>query len=145
MIPPAKPRRPSIPAPVPSGTGASQGSDAGAPAGPAAATAADGEEGTVSPRPSGEDPASSSDARTPPPPKRVTSYAELPGSIKKVLPRMSIAGYSYADDAAMRMVVINERILREGEEVSPGVRLDRIEGDGKLLFSYKGFRFRPPH
>jgi general secretion pathway protein B len=78
------------------------------------------------------------------PPNRVTTYGELPGSIRKNLPRIQVAGYSFADDAGMRMVVINDRILREGEEVAAGIKLERIDSDGKLTLNYKGFRFRPP-
>jgi general secretion pathway protein B len=86
----------------------------------------------------------STESATPIPPNRVTTYGELPGSIRKSLPRIQVAGYSFADDAGMRMVVINDRILREGEEVSAGIKLERIDSDGKLTLNYKGFRFRPP-
>jgi general secretion pathway protein B len=92
----------------------------------------------------GPQPAVPRETPVPAPSNRVTSFAELPSSIKKSLPRISVAGYSFADDAAMRMVVINDRILREGEEVSAGVKLERIDGDGKLTLNYRGFRFRPP-
>ncbi|MFC0712015.1 general secretion pathway protein GspB [Azorhizophilus paspali] len=51
-------------------------------------------------------------------------------------------GFSYADDAHLRMVVINDRILRQGGQADPGVVLERIAGDGVVL-NYRDYRFRP--
>jgi len=76
------------------------------------------------------------------PPKRVLNYSELPASVQKSVSKIIVTGYSYAEDPEMRMAVINDRMLREGDEVSPGIRLDRIGGDGVVL-NFKGFRFRP--
>jgi general secretion pathway protein B len=76
------------------------------------------------------------------PPKRVLDYSELPASVQKSVPRLTVSGYSYAEEQEMRMAVINERVLREGDEVSPGVTLERIGSDGAVL-KFKGFRFRP--
>ena len=76
------------------------------------------------------------------PPKRVLNYAELPASVQKSIPKMTVMGYSYAEEPEMRMVVINDRMLREGDEVSPGVKLEKIGSDGVVL-NFKGFQFRP--
>ena len=76
------------------------------------------------------------------PPKRVLSYAELPASVQKSIPKMTVMGYSYAEEPEMRMVVINDRMLREGDEVSPGVKLEKIGSDGVVL-NFRGFQFRP--
>jgi general secretion pathway protein B len=124
---------------VPSGASSDQGEKG---AGPKPDVSMDAPPAAAATR--GPNPAVPREAPLPAPSKRVTSFAELPSSIKKSLPRISVAGYSFADDGAMRMVVINDRILREGEEVSAGVTLERIDGDGKLTLNYKGFRFRPP-
>nr|WKN24500.1 general secretion pathway protein GspB [Azotobacter vinelandii] len=40
------------------------------------------------------------------------------------------------------MAVINDRILRQGDQAGPGVVLERIAGDGVVL-NYRGYRFRP--
>ncbi len=74
------------------------------------------------------------------PPKRVLNYAELPASVQKSIPKMTVMGYSYAEEPEMRMVVINDRMLREGDEVSPGVKLEKIGSDGVVL-NFKGFQF----
>ena len=38
------------------------------------------------------------------------------------------------------MARINERIMREGQELEPGIRIEEIVSDGEIL-SYKKFRF----
>lgn len=39
-----------------------------------------------------------------------------------------------------RLVDINDRLLREGMTVAPGLTLEQITPDG-MIFSYKGYRF----
>ena len=39
------------------------------------------------------------------------------------------------------MVMIDDKLVREGDEVAPGIRVERILADG-AEFSYKGYRFR---
>lgn len=81
-------------------------------------------------------PESAPTAAAPPPP--VDSGAGH-GSAKN-LPEMTIAGYIH-DDQAGSMAMINDKLIREGEEVSPGLRLEKILPDG-AIFSYRGERFR---
>jgi general secretion pathway protein B len=47
----------------------------------------------------------------------------------------------YSAKTADRFVSINDRALHEGDELSPGVKLEKITFDGMIL-SYKGYRFR---
>jgi general secretion pathway protein B len=56
------------------------------------------------------------------------------------LPTMNIAGYIH-DEQEGSIAMINDKLVREGEEVSPGLRLEKILSDG-AIFSYKGQRFR---
>jgi general secretion pathway protein B len=79
--------------------------------------------------------------RTPAPAPMVTTMSELPVAIQQALPAMSITVHAYSDKAADRLVGINDRLLHEGEEVAPGLRLEQITPDGMVL-SYKGYRFR---
>jgi general secretion pathway protein B len=55
------------------------------------------------------------------------------------MPSISISGY-IRDDEAGGMAMINDKLVREGEEISPGLRLEKILPDG-AVFSYKGRRF----
>jgi general secretion pathway protein B len=58
----------------------------------------------------------------------------------KNLPEMTIAGYIH-DDQEGSMAMINDKLVREGDEISPGLRLEKILPDG-AIFSYRGERFR---
>ena len=66
--------------------------------------------------------------------------AEMPPDIRKQLPPLAIAGF-IRDAGAGNMVIVNDKLLHEGDEVEPGLRLEQILGDG-LVFSYQGFRFK---
>ena len=72
---------------------------------------------------------------------RVLAVSELPADIRKQLPKITAGGYVYSADAASRVVNINERSLREGDELVSGMRLDQIAQD-HVVFSFRGYRFR---
>jgi general secretion pathway protein B len=71
----------------------------------------------------------------------VISMTELPPSIQQDLPKMTITVHAYSDKPGARLVGINNRILREGDYVVPGLELEEITPDG-MIFGYKGYRFR---
>ncbi len=66
---------------------------------------------------------------------------ELPAAVRSSLPEFRISGHAYSPDAQTRVARINEKILREGQELSPGLRLEEIIPQG-VVFSYQGYRFR---
>lgn len=74
--------------------------------------------------------------------KGAPNLADVPAAVRKSVARIDVAGFSYSDDPQARMAVINDRILHEGDEVVPGVRLEKIGSDG-IVLSHKGIRFRP--
>jgi len=71
----------------------------------------------------------------------VNSMVELPLSVQQELPAMTISVHAYSGNPGKRLVGINNRILREGEYVVPGLKLEQITPDG-MIFSYKGYSFR---
>jgi len=75
------------------------------------------------------------------PAQTAVSINELPVSIQKDLPALSVMVHAYSDDPAKRMVGINNRLLHEGDEVAPGLKLERITLEGMIL-NYKGYSFR---
>ena len=85
-------------------------------------------------RPVGTDPADAAQGQ------RVMTLAELPLSIQQEIPRMSVSVHAYSGEPQNRLVGINERMLREGGYVAPGLRLEQITPDG-MIFSYKGYHF----
>ena len=73
--------------------------------------------------------------------QKVISMAELPLPVQQEIPAMTIPLHAYSSKPRDRLVSINNRMLREGESLTPGLRLEQITPDG-LIFSYKGYRFR---
>lgn len=71
----------------------------------------------------------------------VMAMADLPLAIQQELPPMSISVHAYSGKAGDRLVGINNRLLHEGEEAAPGLRLEQITQDGMIL-SFKGYNFR---
>jgi len=71
----------------------------------------------------------------------VVSMADLPLSVQQELPAMTISFHVYSGDSEKRLVGINNRMLREGEHVVPGLKLEQITPDG-MIFGYKGYSFR---
>jgi len=70
----------------------------------------------------------------------VISMAELPPSVRQELPAMKITVHAYSGDPGGRLVGMDNRILREGDFVVPGLELEEITPDG-MIFTYKGYRF----
>ncbi len=75
------------------------------------------------------------------PESKVLAMTELPPAILQEIPPLSISVHAYSSNPADRIVGINNRVLREGANVPPGLTLDEITPDG-MVFSYKGYRFR---
>ena len=68
-------------------------------------------------------------------------FEELPVQVRNRIPELSFAGHAYGDDAGKRMIIINNRIVREGDLISNGLSLEQITLDG-VIISYKALVFR---
>jgi len=66
---------------------------------------------------------------------------DLPSSVQKSLPPLKLAGHVYAKEAAKRMIIINNRICREGDLVENQLVLEQIVWGGVVL-RYQEIRFR---
>ena len=54
---------------------------------------------------------------------------------------MTISVHAYSGNPGDRLVGINNRLLREGGYLVPGLKLEQITPDG-MIFGYKGYSFR---
>ncbi len=84
----------------------------------------------VSPVPatvSGENPAPLQETATPP------LMEDLPFVIRAGIPDLTFAGHVYADEAKKRMIIINNRIVREGDLITNGLSLEQISPNGVVL------------
>lgn len=66
---------------------------------------------------------------------------DLPANIRKGLPPLTLAGHVFAENGAKRMIIINNRICREGDMVEDKLYLERIIWEGVVL-RYQEVRFR---
>ena len=69
------------------------------------------------------------------------NLTELPSTIQQSLPAFSITALIHTGDPASGMVKINGKMMREGQELSPGLKLEEIISDG-VIFRYHNYRFR---
>ncbi|MBS1191786.1 MAG: hypothetical protein H6R10_3578 [Rhodocyclaceae bacterium] len=76
------------------------------------------------------------------PAERILAYQELPADIRSGLPKITFGGYAGTDESEVRIAFINDRLVKEGEEVSPGVKLEQVSREG-VVMAYQGYRFRP--
>lgn len=65
--------------------------------------------------------------------QRVEEISELPDNVRNNLPAMTFSFHVYSENPEQRTIIINDRRVREGEELSPGLRLQAITQDGVIL------------
>lgn len=70
---------------------------------------------------------------TAPASQRVEEISELPDSVRNNLPAMTFSFHVYSENPEQRTIIINDRRVREGEEVSAGLKLQAITQDGVIL------------
>ena len=58
---------------------------------------------------------------------------ELPVAIRAGLPDLSFAGHVYSDVPQQRLIIINNRIVREGDLIANGLCLEKIDLEGVVL------------
>ena len=79
----------------------------------------------------------------------VKKYSELPylwalpENIRQTIGSLTVSIHVYAQDASRRILFINNREYRAGEQTSQGPRIESIEPQGVIL-SYKGEHFKLP-
>lgn len=66
---------------------------------------------------------------------------ELPVVIRAGIPDLTFAGHVYSQVARKRLIIINNRIVREGDRISNSLSLKQIDPDGVVL-RYENTVFR---
>ena len=66
---------------------------------------------------------------------------DLPVAIRAAIPDLSFAGHVYSDVPQKRLIIINNRIVREGDLIGSGLTLENIDNDGVVL-RYESSVFR---
>jgi general secretion pathway protein B len=93
---------------------------------------------------------STNSARPPPPKVAVAGRPALPAATAQPPaatsishaghPEIVITGTSYSTNAAHRMLIVNGKVIKEGQEMSPGLTLESI-GQRTAVFNQGGSRF----
>jgi general secretion pathway protein B len=73
----------------------------------------------------------------------VIRWAALPEATRRSLPALSWSGGVYADQPAQRLVVVNGQVVREGDELATGLRLEQI-GPKSVVVRWRGQRIELP-
>ncbi len=72
---------------------------------------------------------------------KIFNVNELPGEIKNALPPFKVSAHVYSSDPQNRMTRVNDQILKEGQAMVEGMKVEEIIPGG-IIFFYKGYRFR---
>lgn len=73
-------------------------------------------------------------------PARLYRIKELPAALQQLLQVFSLSAFMYSTNPELRMVRINGQMLHEGQELTPGTKLQEITTEGVILVSH-GYRF----
>jgi general secretion pathway protein B len=139
VLPILAPPRPEPARPAPSKTPASANAVAEptaaiAPA-PAAAATAPSAAAPVAPAPAPAATATPGPAAGP-----VRSFAELSPEARAQLPAVNVSGSTYSKNPALRMLIINGKVVQEGQEIAPGLKLETI-GQRNAVLNHNGLRY----
>ena len=74
----------------------------------------------------------------------VPRYADLPESVRSTLPAISVQGVTWSENPALRHLIVNGRVLQEGQSIGPEHVLEQIGRDGSVL-NHRGQRYRIGH
>lgn len=71
----------------------------------------------------------------------VRELHELPQSVRRSLPDISIAALFYSKNPVSRLASINGKLVREGQTIAKGVKVEEITPQ-EVIFSYESYRFK---
>ena len=73
--------------------------------------------------------------------EKILEQYELPESIQRQLPTLTISAHVYSSNPAQRSIIVNNEFFEEGDYIMDDIILHEITSDG-AIFSYKGLLFR---
>ena len=78
------------------------------------------------------------------PEEPIVNQRDLPEPIQRSIPQIAVGGYIYSKNPADRLLLIDKVLRHEGEEVAPGLLLEKLQPK-EAVFSFKGYRYRVPY
>ena len=65
----------------------------------------------------------------------------LPEALQREVPKVAFGGYIYSPNPAERLLLVDKMLRREGEEVAPGLVLERLLPKAAIM-NFRGYRYR---
>jgi general secretion pathway protein B len=89
------------------------------------------------------EPAPAAPVRAPDPvqEENLRTLQQLPEAIQREVPKVAVGGYIYSPNPADRLLLVDKTLRREGEEVAPGLVLERLMPKYAVM-NYRGTRYR---
>ena len=66
---------------------------------------------------------------------------QLPDAQQRDIPRVTFGGYMYSANAADRLLIVDKALRHEGEEVAPGLLLEKLLPRAAVM-NFRGIRYR---
>jgi general secretion pathway protein B len=83
-------------------------------------------------------------AAAPAPEDSLPYLRQLPDTIQRDIPRVSFGGYMYSANPADRLLLVDKTLRHEGEEVGPGLVLEKLLPKAAVM-NFRGIRYRVPY
>lgn len=74
----------------------------------------------------------------------MVNLRDLPEPIQRSIPPVTVGGYIYSKNPADRLLLVDKVLRHEGEEVAPGLLLEKLQPK-EAVFNFKGYRYRIPY
>ncbi|MDP2017987.1 general secretion pathway protein GspB [Hydrogenophaga sp.] len=99
---------------------------------------------TAKPTAPATDPSADSTPATPstatPARKDVPTFGELSPEARAQLPNVNVNGSTYSKNPALRTLIANGKVVQEGQDIAPGLRLETI-GPRNAVLNHQGLRY----
>jgi len=73
--------------------------------------------------------------------ENLRTLQQLPEALQREVPRVTVGGYIYSPNPADRLLLVDKMLRREGEELAPGLVLERLRPKYAVM-NYRGTRYR---
>lgn len=81
---------------------------------------------------------------SPSPEDSLPYLAQLPDAMQRDVPRVAFGGYMYSANPADRLLLVDKTLRHEGEEVAPGLVLEKLLPKAAVM-NFRGMRYRVPY
>jgi general secretion pathway protein B len=77
------------------------------------------------------------------PEESLPAFGALPEAVRGGIPKVAFGGYMYSPNPSDRLILIDNVLRHEGEEVAPGLVLEKLLPKGAVM-NFRGTRYRVP-